>query len=155
MKFMTRLIVALPLILLPSLVSAQSVDSLNYRFTISIADYLGVSGQLHEYDLSPDSLRVSYDCDFTNCRHKVIYRQAIEEAAAERFSQFVSGLRIDTLKNRYSNPGCDGLVRAVIVQRNGKQQQCILLERFHHPGIDALVKEINNLIEDKQYRIRR
>jgi hypothetical protein len=141
--------------LLTSQGNAQSTDSLNYSFTISLSDYLGASGQLYEYDISRDSLGISFDCDFVNCHRKVIYRQRTREEATERFSQYLSGLRIDTLRRRYTNPGFDGLVRAVMIQRNSENPKGVLLERFRHPTISDLVKEINILIDDDKFRIRR
>jgi hypothetical protein len=155
MKITRGLIVSGILSLATSLGRAQSTDSLDFSFTISLTDYLGASGQLYEYEIFRDSLRISYDCDFVNCQRKVIYRQMIGGVFGERFIQFLSELRIDTLRSRYSAPGFDGLVRAVVTQRNSEQPRCVLLERFHHPTIDALVKEINTLIDDEKFRIRR
>jgi hypothetical protein len=155
MKMTTRLMVLGVLILLTSQGKAQSTDSLNYSFTISLSDYLGASGQLYEYDIFRDSLRISFDYDFVNCHRKVIYRQETRKEVKERFIQYLSGLRIDTLRSRYSNPGFDGLVRAVVIQRNSEDPKGVLLERFRHPTISDLVKEINILIDDDKFRIRR
>ena len=155
MKFTTRLIVSGILGLLTSQGNAQSTDTLNYSFTISLSDYLGASGQLYEYDIFGDSLRISFNCDFVNCQHKVIYRQRMRKEATERFIQYLSGLRIDTLRTRYTNPGFDGLVRGVMIQRNSENPKGVLLERFRHPTISDLVKEINILIDDDKFRIRR
>lgn len=155
MKITTRLLALGVLSLLTSQAKAQLTDSLNYSFTISLSDYLGASGQLYEYDIFRDSLKISYDCDFVNCHRKVIYRQEMRREVKHRFIQYLSGLRIDTLKSRYNNPGFDGLVRVVVIQRNSENPKSVLLERFRHPTISDLVKEINILIDDKNFRIRR
>lgn len=155
MKMTTRLVVPMTLCLLTSIGRAQTADAKNYQFTISIADYLGASGELYEYEIFRDSLRISFDCDFVNCKHRVIYRQLIGEVVVQRFIQFLSELRLDTLRSRYIKPGLDGLDRAVAIQRSSQQPSYVFLERFNHPTIDALVKEINTLIDDGKFRIRR
>src|SRR5688500_354782 len=131
MKITTGLIVSGILSLATSLGRAQSTDSLDFSFAISLTDYLGASGQLYEYDIFRDSLRISYDCDFVSCQRKVIYRRMIGGVFGERFSQFLSELRIDTLRSRYSAPSFDGLVRAVVTQRNSEDRKSTRLNSSH------------------------
>jgi hypothetical protein len=124
-------------------------------FQVSFTDCHSLAGYSYTYNFVHDSLFVTSDCDPNGCVEKVIYRQKIDDAIVDEFVNYVSQIRIDTLKSRYVTRGFDGLSRVVILKRRGEDAKCILLERFDHPVIDELVEEVKKLIADPKIRALR
>lgn len=116
---------------------------------VIIFDHSGASGYEIQFFVSRDSIKVFRKCDSKCVTEDFEYRQSIDNLSGERFSDFLSTLPIDTMRNNYFTPGGCGLTRLVFVQRSPEEYKSVRLERFSHPTINLLVTEVRNLIKDE------
>jgi hypothetical protein len=145
----------LTLLIIASCNSSYPTGNKIVSLYITVSDFHGADGYTIEYLVTKDSLKIFSDCDFEGCNNKLIYKQKSDDVKTKRFLEFVSLLRIDTLKNSYIEEGFDGLYRQVSFQKNSNKIKYVRLERSHHPTIDTLVSEIRNLIAVEKYRTMR
>ncbi|MGB6268713.1 MAG: hypothetical protein WBF67_06830 [Olleya sp.] len=117
-----------------------------------IKDFDGSSGQILNYRINKDSLKIIYNCDFQDCEEKIIYSIKLKERKILKFYEYLKKNTTDTLKAKYTEQGYDGLNLLIRISGDSLNSKRIRLERFWHPEIEKLIIEMDKLIKDKKFK---
>lgn len=120
-------------------------------FDIEIRNF-NAEGYWLTYVLNQDSIYIRYNCDFDNCKDKILYKNEISYWHKKNINDYLNESSIDTLKNSYFREGLHGTNLRVKISFNEIKGKKIKLIRYNHPVIEGLMKEIDKTIEPKKYK---
>jgi hypothetical protein len=138
----------------PAIHRLKTFSLFKTKYTVVIDHWVQPDGYELKYSVTQDSIVINYNCDFVNCKDTVIYRQLLTYAAAEQYSQYIKGLRMDTLKKLYERNGYDGLSTIVTIKGDSLPFKTVVTRRVRHPTIKLLIDATNKLIPVENYRFK-
>ena len=111
----------------------------NENFEIRIRHFYGAEGEIINWVINSDSLKVIYNCDFEGCKDTLLLRMPIDSKKSKLYFSKVKNLKLDQLNNVYEKFGLkDGLEQTITLNNIYDNENII---RIH--GIE--VEKINQL----------
>lgn len=123
------------------------------HFQVELKHFFGAEGYTVHYFLNQDSLMLRYNCDFENCKDTLLYQTRLDNQKANEFYQFLSTLKIDTLKDKYETSGFDGRHTTIKASFGNSKVKEVNLKRFRHSIIERLIDKVDSLIPINKYRL--
>jgi len=134
-----------------SLCCKSLTEAHNYK--VELKHFYGSEGFTVHYFVNQNSIKVRYNCDFENCKDKLIYQTKLDRQKSTNFYSFLTSTNFDTLKSDYERNGFDGRYTTVKISGDSFKSKTINLVRFEHPIIEQLINEEDLLIPEIKYRL--
>jgi hypothetical protein len=148
------LFVGLSFAVLAAQTDVQTKRPLRHNFNVLISFLVQPRGDVYNYRITKDRLRIDYNCGIINCKDTILYNVKLNISKAEQYYNFVKTLRIDTLRNSYGG-GFDGISTLVLIQGDSLVGKSVTTNcSFKHPVINALVNKTNELVDNDKYQFK-
>jgi len=121
--------------------------------SLKIIHYAGAAGLTLIYTIDQNSLQVDANCDLANCDQKTVYKRTFNKNESDSIYNFISSLRLDTLKSSYQRENMlDGLFTTITIKKGFLSRQTNTFDNYSTPTTDTLFKYIDNFILTKKYK---
>ena len=145
----------LTIILFLLLLALDSCNSIKADI-IQMNHYFGGVGIQLKYTINENSLTVKYDCDYENCREKIIYERKISDLESMEFISKIESLKPDTLKNEYINKHVlDGQYTEIYFGKLIETKKSkVIIQNVNLSVIESMIKYVDELIPEKRFRLK-
>ncbi|WP_299116382.1 hypothetical protein [uncultured Winogradskyella sp.] len=123
----------------------DSKEDVNAISRINLINYDSSLGEYYIYGVTRDSLKINHNCDYENCSDSLIFSKKLLKESSKKFFNFLSDLKIDTLQQKYSEEGFDGIKINLTYYKNEKKKT-IKFERYIHPQLEEILYELDKLV---------
>jgi hypothetical protein len=123
---------------------------MNSSFNVKIKHYYSAEGEEIVWNITNDSLKIKYNCDFTNCREKLLYSTSIDSLKAQIYFDKIKAMKLFNLENSYSRKGLhDGLMENINIKNIYENDVNIYVHGIKVELINDLYKLTDSLLLSK------
>lgn len=117
------------------------------RFQVAIKHFYSSEGEMLNWFISKDSLKIHYNCDFEDCKDTLIYQSAIDSNIIKTYFNEIVKIPLDQLKSKYDREAMsDGLMENIDIKNVFNKDISIYIHGIEVPEIDALYRITDSLI---------
>ena len=79
----------------------QNTSQNRTNFEVRIRHFYSGEGEVITWNINEKSLQIIYDCDFENCKEKILYSTAIDSTEAKLYFDKIKAMQLTKLNERY------------------------------------------------------
>ena len=132
---------------------AKDLNVADFKFIYT--DHYGSEGYVLKYHVDQDSLKIHYNCDFTDCKDSIIYSAKLKKSQVYEFYKKLKSINTDTLKSFYQGEGVGHDLVKVKIKGYYLDYKEIILIDYQHSEIEKISFEIDQLLPSEKYRIHK
>lgn len=150
-----RLIISLAIILFSVSGCHDPGDSRSTgkEFKVTVQGFALTAGYSLKYQIDEGGISVVTNCDFEGCKPETKYKRDFTVGESDELYQFLKSLRIDTLKNNYTQDGVlDGYAVTISIEGAQLPTKDIELRNLQTRTTARLLNKVNGLVTEEKYK---
>jgi hypothetical protein len=123
------------------------------RFSVEVNHFFGGAGLTKNYSITNKEVSLITNCDFQNCKSKMVYKRALTKIESDSFYRFLTSSKINRLKAEYIDDNVfDGLHSTISYKVPGFGSDEVQINNVDVPEAERLYREIDKYIDSAKFK---